>query len=192
MAKSKSDPETVLKRTYPRQTNLVHPKYRSTPPTRRPSRPPPIHVFKVGEVHPAEDPDQTTMHGEDWEEEVRRRWERNVLIKERLRQGDEVEYCSSGWSMLPRIHSGDTCTFESMCGTQERLDIPIYVGDCVFCQVAPGDRYFAHEVLRIKEPSLHEATVYTIGNAKGTENGTCYRHQIYGRLTSALYIARKK
>ena len=93
--------------------------------------------------------------------------------------------------MAPKIHSGDTCTIESMWGTPERLDIPIYVGDCVFCQVQPGDRYYAHKVLAIKEHSLHEATVYTIGNMAGRENGTCYRHNIYGRLSEAVWVERK-
>ena len=59
----------------------------------------------------------------------------------------------------------------------------ICVGDIVFCQVQPGERYFAHIVLEVVQPNYYtEAKYYQIGNITGHRNGWCFREHIFGIL----------
>ena len=92
--------------------------------------------------------------------------------------------------MYPKIHSGDCCLFEPVydCDSLE-------VGDVVFCQVQPRDRYFAHKILEIGWRRMSAASAsrdqakrryYIIGNNKGKENGWCYDCHIYGRLVEVI------
>ena len=65
----------------------------------------------------------------------------------------------------------------------------ISVGDIVFCQVQPGERYFAHIVLEVVQPNYYtEAKYYQIGNITGHRNGWCFREQIYGILVDVQVL----
>ena len=57
--------------------------------------------------------------------------------------------------------------------------------DIVFCQVQPGDRFFAHLVSRkwFEDGEWY----FTISNSKGWENGWCSIKHIYGRLVGAQH-----
>ena len=108
----------------------------------RPTRPVP-HVFNWShEITPELDVDWT-LCPEDPAKELRLRWERNVLIKEQLQLGNPVVYRSSGWSLWPRVWSNDLCSYDPVTSANE-----VRFGDIVFCQVQPGDRFFAHVVSR--------------------------------------------
>ena len=114
---------------------------------------------------------------------------RNVLIKEKLQAGRPVCYRSSGWSLFPRVHSGDACTYEPVNSVDE-----VQEDDIVFCEVQPGDRYYAHLVKRKERSAQYELWgaqfaqwVFTISNMKGRENGWCYIEHIYGRLTECVH-----
>ena len=115
---------------------------------------------------------------------------RNVMMKAQLQKGTSVQYRSSGWSLWPTVHTDDCCLFEPV------LDPGLLrEGDIVFCQVQPGDRYFAHKILKIEwfkaaasaTPAGHTMTrCFTIGNNRGHANGWCLDHHIYGRLVEVV------
>jgi len=120
---------------------------------------------------------------EDWGIEHKLRWERNVMIKENLQKGLNVCYRSSGNSMWPTVKSGDLCEFAPFPAAASAEDIQ--VKDIVFCEVQPGDRFYAHFVLR-KDYDEYRGEYYcTIGNKDGRENGWAYMETIYGRLVYA-------
>ena len=113
------------------------------------------------------------------------------MIKAMLLEGRSVQYKSTGNSLWPWVHSGDCCIFEPVfdCGTL------IAEHDVVFCEVQPGDRFFAHKRLRVEyedESSSSAASAQTprrkfyIGNMSKHENGWCYDEHIYGRLVEVL------
>ena len=57
-------------------------------------------------------------------------------------------------------------------------------GDIVFCQVQPGDRFYAHLVKTKEFDTFREEWKFTISNIKGRENGYAYMETIYGKLIS--------
>ena len=77
---------------------------------------------------------------EDWDKEFKLRWFRNVQIKEQLQRGEHVCYRSSGNSMWPTVKSGDLCEFAPFPPAASAEHIK--VGDIVFCEVQPGNRFF--------------------------------------------------
>jgi hypothetical protein len=147
------------------------------PPTfPNPNRVPPfVAVVLDGEhsVPPLLDFDWT-LHAEKTIE-LRRREERNVVVKEALQAGNTVAFRSSGNSLHPWVHSGDSCTYVPVNGP---MDIRLH--DVVFCEVQPGNRFYAHVVKKIvtKRGRLR----FTIANLEGRENGWCEMEHIYGKL----------
>ena len=110
---------------------------------------------------------------------------RNKMIKEQLQAGTSVQYRSSGWSLWPRVHSNDLTTYDPVTSADQ-----VREGDIVFCQVQPGDRFYAHVVKRKILQSYgphHGEWEFTIANARGWENGTCHIKHIYGRLVECLH-----
>ena len=97
------------------------------------------------------------------------------MIKEQLQLGKPVIYRSSGWSLYPRVWSNDRCSYDPVTSANE-----VREDDIVFCQVQPGDRFFAHLVSRkwFEDGEWY----FTISNLKGRENGWCSIEHIYGRL----------
>ena len=121
-----------------------------------------------------------TLCPEDPAKELRLRWERNVLIKEQLQLGKPVVYRSSGWSLWPRVWSNDLCSYDPVTSANE-----VRFGDIVFCQVQPGDRFFAHVVSR--KWFENGEWYFKISNLTGRENGWCSIKHIYGRLVRAQH-----
>ena len=111
----------------------------------------------------------------DWAAEQRLRRIRNNNIKAQLQEGRTVQYKSSGNSLYPHVHSNDVCMFEPVLYPET-----IKLNDIVFCEVQPGNRYFAHKVLDIYRDSGKR--YFTIGNQQGFQNGHCEDHHIHGRL----------
>ena len=146
----------------------------------KPQRLPPFVMASRHEMLPQFDVDWTLHH--DWDIEMKRRQERNVLIKEQLQCGSPVCYHSSGWSLYPRVHSGDCCTFQPVNSVDQ-----VQEDDIVFCEVQPGDRFYGHLVKRKEWNAKLEKWVFTISNMKGRENGWCYMEHIYGRLTECVH-----
>ena len=123
---------------------------------------------------------------DDWGVKDHLRWERNVRIKEQLQKGLNVCYRSSD-SMWPTVKSGDLCVFAPFPAAASAEDIQ--VGDIVFCEVQPGNRFCTHFVLR-KDCDVNRGEwCCTIGNKDGRpdghENGWAYMATIYGRLEYA-------
>ena len=145
----------------------------------KPKRIPPfVHVVLDGEHRVALDNEfdvDWTLH-EDWDIEQKRREERNYLVKCELKEGHTVAFRSSGNSLWPRVQSGDSCIYEPI--TNHDL---IQLEDIVFCEVQPGNRFYAHVVKRIGE--WEGKRYFTIANIKGRENGWCYDEHVYGKLT---------
>ena len=148
----KNSPETARQRarTEPRKTNgkprrrllrLTAREVALLPPM--PDRLPPF-VLQEHEVH-----DDLHQHlDKDWtldpnrERELKNREIRNDMIKEALLKGQRISYRSSGWSLYPTVNPNDRRTYEPVSGEDD-----VWSGDVVFCQVQPGDRYYAHVVL---------------------------------------------
>jgi hypothetical protein len=136
------------------------------------------------------------MAAPNWEMELRLRHQRNVMIKAQLQAGRSVLYRSSGWSLYPRVWSNDQTTYEPVIS-----DNMVQVDDIVFCEVQPGNRFYAHLVLRKEwsrarlagmSASLAECVMggewkFTIGNISGRENGWCRIEHIYGRLAECVH-----
>ena len=111
------------------------------------------------------------------------------MIKKQLIEGTAVQYRSSGNSLWPDVKSGDCCMFE-----------PVYepdtlrVGDIVFCEVQPKDRFYAHKILSMEWDSTAASAqgeetrtrYWTIGNNSGHKNGWCNDWHIYGRLVEVV------
>ena len=100
------------------------------------------------------------------------------MIKEALLEGKAIKYRSSGWSLYPKVHSNDECTYAPI----ENGEQDIEEGDIVFCEVQPGDRFYAHNVKAKWWDNVHEGWYFTISNLSGRENGWCGVEHIYGRL----------
>ena len=105
-----------------------------------PNRLPPFVINHPHEVTPDLDVDWT-LCPHDWLLELRLREVRNCLIKEELLNHKPVTFRSSGWSLYPRVHSGDQCTFHPVTHPSEVAE-----NDIVFCEVQPGDRFYGHVV----------------------------------------------
>ena len=133
------------------------------------------------EVHPDHDIDWT-LCPENRQIELERRWTRNEMLREELQAGNRVVYRSSGWSLWPRVHSGDNTYYGPVTSDED-----VNEGDIVFCQV--WGRYFAHLVKTKKECGKPEwpESVYTISRLDGAENGDCKIDTIYGRLIAAWH-----
>ena len=109
--------------------------------------------------------------------ELRLRQERNQMIKQDLLLGKPVIYRSQGWSLWPRVHANDRCTFDPVYSADE-----VREQDIVFCQVQPSDRFFGH-LVSVKWYCVRDQEWYfTITNLKGWENGWCAMKHIYGKL----------
>ena len=147
-----------------------------------PKRPPPFKIFQAYEIHPGFDRDWTIPDNrDDWDREYQDRWVRNCMIKRQLQEGQTVQYCSSGNSLKPRVHSGD-CTLWEPTTTASVFK----KNDIVFCQVQPKDYFYAHKIVSITEHD--DKLVYWIGREDETHiNGWCYAEHIYGRLFEVTY-----
>jgi hypothetical protein len=115
-----------------------------------------------------------TLH-EDWTIELHRREERSRLVKDALQAGHTVVFRSSGGSLWPRVHSGDSCTYAPVNVLSQ-----IGLDDVVFCAVQPGNRFMAHVVKKIF--AYEGRWCCTISNLVGRENGWCEMEHIYGKL----------
>ena len=109
--------------------------------------------------------------------EYKLREQRNVLIKEALKNGKKIAYRSSGNSMSPWVVSGDSCTFQPV--VDAKLLRP---HDVVFCQIqSPRVAYYAHIIKKMVP--WKGGLKFTISNLEGHVNGTCTQEHIYGKLT---------
>ena len=107
---------------------------------------------------------------------------RNLMINEKLLEGKSVCYRSSGWSLWPRVHSNDQCTYTPVTSVDE-----VQEEDIVFCQVMPGDRFHAHLVKKKEWHYRDKFFYYTIANIKGRENVWTTIDKIYGKLVDAVH-----
>ena len=143
----------------------------------------PFFISASHEVHPVHDMAWTILEDRIWwEEKVNIRECTNLLIKEKLLRGSNVQFRASGWSMVPRVHEGDMCMYEPVAGEDS-----IKVADVVFCQVWPGKQFFAQHVLSIAKP--YGVRYFDIGycRAVGTRVvGYCTYKEIYGRLVEVV------
>ena len=130
----------------------------------QPERPTPVVVYGPHEVRPEQDVDQTLSW--DWTTVVRRREERNVVLKQMLQAGHQVAYRSSGRSLEPRVYSGDRCSYDPVTSAEQ-----VSVDDVVFCEVQEGDRFYAHLVSRKEWHNWDECYYFWISNMKGRTNG---------------------
>ena len=140
----------------------------------KPDRLPPFVLNWSHEITPELNVDWA-LCPEDWATEQRLRAVRNEMIKEQLQLGKPVIFRSSGWSLYPRVWPNDQCTYEPVTSADE-----VQEDDIVFCQVQPGDRFYAHLVSRkwFQDGEWY----FTISHLKGWSNGWCSIKHIYGRL----------
>jgi len=91
---------------------------------------------------------------------------------ERLRVGETVSFRPRGYSMVPKIRSGQLCTVAP-------ADMAaLAVGDIVLCKVKGAE--YLHLVKAIQDGR------FQIGNNRGFINGWIGPHAIYGRLVSVV------
>jgi hypothetical protein len=93
----------------------------------------------------------------------------------RLRAGESISFSGAGNSMVPRIRSGDTCTYVPVLS-----DDDVDVGDMVFCHVA--GMYTTHLVTAKHAPA--GAATFQISNNHGHVNGTVTRASVFGRVVA--------
>ena len=147
---------------------------------------------------------------EAWQEELRRRDLRNVMIMETLLDSRTVFYSSSGNSMWPIVQNGDYCLLHPIQAVTalkapsveiQKCESTISVGDIVFCRVQPTQQFYAHFVRQICEHAYDaengtHATQYWIGglpvrNNTRPLNGHAFRRHIFGIL-KAVFVQGDK
>ena len=101
--------------------------------------------------------------------ELRRRDERNQLIKEKLLSGSTACYRSSGWSLYPRVSCGGMTTYRPVTRADE-----VNVGDIVFCELPPWSRFYAHLVSYKWWDTWADKWKFYITDINGHENGRCH------------------
>ena len=122
----------------------------------------------------------------DWDKESMMREVRNRYVKEALLEGRTVSFRSSGWSLFPRVHSGDRCYYEPVNHDD------IEVGDIVFCEIPRSGRFHAHIVHNIE--LWNGRRTFLIGNNNHERqppkaphyNGYCNDEHVYGKMTSVF------
>ena len=124
-----------------------------------------------------------TLNG-DWAEEQRLRETRNKLVKDQLLEGKTVAYRSSGWSLWPRVHSGDLCVYIPV-----RFEESVLEDNIVFCNVQPSNYFYAHRVHTKEWDYVAQKYKFWIANMKTPPriNGYCYIEHIYGKLADVLH-----
>ena len=147
-----------------------------------PTRDPPFFLQEAHEVQVGDELDMDWTLVGDWGEEQRLRETRNELIEKMLKQGKTVAYRSSGWSLYPRVHSGDLC-----CYSPVRFEEQIAQGDIVFCKVQPSGYYYAHLIQTTEWDAASGRTQYWISNMAGRFNGHCYLEHIFGKLDLVVH-----
>ena len=120
-----------------------------------------------------------TLASGDWDTEIYLRQKRNLLIERQLKSNRTVAYRSSGWSLYPRVHSGDLCIYHPVFSGDD-----VEPGDIVFCLVQPNNFYYAHLVKRIEV--FGNVETFIISNLAGRENGWCHENHIFGKLMQVL------
>ena len=130
-----------------------------------------------------------------WDDEQRCRWH---MCKKQLLEGTPVQYKSGGNSLYPLVHANDSCLFAPVVNPDT-----LKVGDIVFCEVQPGNRFFAHLIKTIEwenckvDPRTAASArarrteprrKFTIGNISGHINGHCFEEHIYGRLVEVVNL----
>ena len=129
---------------------------------------------------------------EDWtlcpqnlKRELELRQVRNQMIKEALLNGRKCFYRSSGNSLAPWVRSGNGCCYHPVTNADE-----VNENDIVFCEVQPGDRFYAHVVKKkywyTCDPVEPDQWAFIISNIKGRENGWCYIEHIYGKCVEVM------
>ena len=106
---------------------------------------------------------------------------RSQKIEEVLSQGKTVAYRSSGWSLWPRVHSGDLC-----CYLPARAEEQVVMDDIVLCKVQPYEYYCAHLIHSIEWGEAQGTNTCWTSNLKGTINGDCYLEHILGKMYQVL------
>ena len=118
----------------------------------------------------------------DLEEDMALRRVRHELLREQLLAGRPVCDRRSDWSMFPRIQSGDLTHYDPVTSADQ-----VMVGDIVFYEVQPGNRFYAH-LVKHKEWNSVE-WIFTFSNAKGRGKGSGRLQHIYGRLVAVCCIS---
>ena len=147
-----------------------------------PDRDPPFFILQAHEVRLGDEMDVDWTLSGDWEKESRLREERNKLIKQQLAEGKTVAYRSSGWSLFPKVHSGDLCSYIPV-----RFEEQVVEDNVVFCQPQPKNYYYAHNVQRKEWDYDHGKYKFWIANMRGRINGWCFIEHIYGKLVEVLH-----
>ena len=123
----------------------------------------------------------------DWEDERKLREERSQLIKEQLGKGQTAAYRQSGWSLYPRVHSNDLCSYLPV-----RFAEQVVEDDIVVCNVRPSGLLYAH-IVQCKEWNWeNKKWVLWIINIEGKCNGWCWLEDVYGKLFSVAHYMLKQ
>jgi len=93
--------------------------------------------------------------------------------KEKLANGESVQFRPRGNSMSPIIGSGDQVTVEPV------TEADLKKGDVVFCCVK--GKYYVHLVQAIQEKMGGRR--FQIGNNKNHTNGTIGFNSVFGKVT---------
>ena len=117
---------------------------------------------------------------QNFDEQKRSRHCRNLLMKQVLQSGASAQFRSSGSSLHPIVHSGDSVVFEPVLSCDN-----LVVGDVVFCEVQPKNFFYAERIKKIEwvgRSRLTRARQFEIGDW-----GYACDHNIYGRLVEVMY-----
>ena len=147
-----------------------------------PSRPVPHFILEAHEVHVGDQHDVDWTLSSDWVEECRLREERNEMIRAQLARGKTVAFRQSGWSLFPRVHSNDLCSYQPV-----QFEHQIDTGDVVFCTVQPRGHYYAHLIKEKEWDYTRRGWKYCISNLAGRVNGHCFIEHVYGKLFQVLH-----
>ena len=108
---------------------------------------------------------------------------RNLVLKQKLQQGIEVQYQATDSSLWPHVCSGDICHFEPLRNRVHSLKI----GAIVFCQIQDGSFQVQQITKLISTPAESAPDSgefrrrFVIGNYNH-DVGYAHDDEVYGRL----------
>ena len=120
------------------------------------------------------------------EEQHRKRWAGNRIIKMKLQQGHTVKFNYQGSSLEPYMGAEYCLEFEPVVDHGQLSE-----GDIVFCEVQPGNKMLAQKILHIGDwhqtGCISPKRYFYIGRKADPpgRHGYCYDEHIYGRMSEA-------
>ena len=140
------------------------------------------HLLPSHDIEPKDDIDWSLPENKSRFDWIAQAW-RNLVLKDYLKQGIEVQYQATDNSLWPHVCSGDVCHFEP---ARPRIDT-LRIGNIVFCQIQDGTLQVQviRQIISTPAESAPDSGEFrrrfVIGNYNN-DVGYAHDDEVYGRL----------